>query len=753
VWVKTSPHAEVARIDDTPARSLPGYRGLVTWQDVPDYPGDRRFLNRRARYVGDAVAAVAADDAQTASEALTLLQVQWRGLPPYPDPEHNLRHGVEVQPGGPVAGFGGPQPADLPTLEYRFGDLEAAFATADLIIEGRYETQIHCHAPIEPHACVARFEDGLLTIWDSQQSIFAAREVLSQALGLPQEKVRVVCDYLGGGFGSKCTDTLGKTLYQGIAALLARKTGRAVRLTYSLRELLLAEDVRNPFIFELKTGVKRDGTLTAIDCRAVQATGGYASSGPAVVSVAGEGIINTYRCDAYRFQGICVYTTSPVGGEFRGFGHPQAVFARERHMDRIAERLQMDPLELRRRNSKRAGDPVTLAVAKEVPLDAIGAERCLDLGAQAIGWDRRRPSAEQSGRLRRGLGMRFSQEHTGRSDSDAILWVDRQGGVHLPMGVGNLGTCAHTGVALIAAEVLGMPVSSIEVTWGDTQDVAWDFVTDASRSVHCTGKAVYNAARDLVAQLKGHAAEVLGVETAALEVRAGRVLVTGTDACVDFRTLAQRAAPRTDLTPLFDPANDVNPLLDESTGTVTVHPPMCLHASTERLARRLLARGGLIGLGHYVFNPGVQAWGASFAEVEVDTETGRFAVLRLVSAHDIGRLIHRSGAEAQVLGGSIMSLGHAITEELCIDPHHQVSVGVSLLGLGIPTIQDYGEILPILVEAPVRAGPFGAKGLGENPMLNAAGAVANALGNATGAPLDRLPLTWSSVYWAFRNNG
>jgi CO/xanthine dehydrogenase Mo-binding subunit len=178
---------------------------------------------------------------------------------------------------------------------------------------------------------------------------------------------------------------------------------------------------------------------------------------------------------------------------------------------------------------------------------------------------------------------------------------------------------------------------------------------------------------------------------------------------------------------------------------------MRLHPSTERLARRLLSRGGLVGLGHYVFNPGVQAWGASFAEVEVDTETGRFQVLRLVSAHDIGRVIHRPGAEAQVLGGSIMSLGHAATEVLRIDPSHQIPVGVSLLGLGIPTMQDYGEIVPILVEAPVRAGPFGAKGLGENPMLNAAGAVANALANATGATLNRLPVTWSSVYRALRD--
>ena len=747
------PHAEVVGIDDTRARRLPGYRGMVTWEDVHAYPNDRRFLNRRARYMGDAVGAIAADDQSLAQEALGLIDVVWRELPVYPDPEHNLKNRVALHEGGPVAGFAGPQPADLPTIEYRDGDLEAAFREADVVVEGRYETQIHCHVPVEPHCCVASFRGNRLTVWDSQQSVFQAQEILAEALGIAPESIRVVCDYLGGGFGGKCLDTLGKTLYQGIAALLSRKTRSPVRLEYTLKELIYAEDARNPFVFEIKTGVTKDGLLKAIDCRAVQATGGYASAGPAVVSVAGEGIINTYRCDAYRFQGYSVYTNSPVGGEFRGFGHPQAVFARERHMDAIAERLGMDPLDLRRKNSKRPGDPVTLAVAAKVPLGNIGAEQCMSLGAEAIGWGRRQSHKVKTGRYRRGMGMRLSQEHSGRNDSDAIVWIDRNGQVHLPIGVGNLGTLSHTGVALIAAEVLNMPAQAIDVSWGDTEKVAWDFVTDASRSVHCTGKAVYSAAKDLVGQLKRLAAEPLGAEENELEVRRGRVLVTRTGRSVDFRTLVRQAPERRDFTPLFDPATDVNPLLDEGTGVITQSPPMRLHPSTERLARALVGKGAMVALGHYTFNPGVQAWGASFAEVEVDMETGQIEVLKLVCAHDIGRVIYRNGAEAQVQGGTIMAMGHAMSEELMLDPNRYVPVNGSLLGLAIPTVLDYPEIVSILVEAPVRAGPFGAKGLGENPMFNAAGAIGNAIYNATGVAVDRLPYSWARVYQALRGKG
>jgi len=726
--------ATIGDIDDSEARKLPGYRGMVTFRDIPQFQAevikpsgrssvksDRLFLNSVARYVGDAIAAIAADDLDTALEAVQRVRVDFRPQRAFPDAEFNLAHDIRAIHPGSVAGFGGPQPANRPTIEYKRGDVDLGFKQADLIIEGRYETPIQCHVPIEPHAVVAHVEGDRVTFWDSQQSVFAAQDVLATALGIPRENVRVISRYVGGGFGSKCTDTLGKTCYQAIAAMLSQKTGRPVRLEYTLKELMFAEDTRNPFVFYMKTGVKGDGTITALECKAIQRTGGYASSGPAVVSVAGEGIINTYRVPNYWYHGYSVYTSSPVGGEFRGFGHPQAVFAREVHMDEVAAALGMDPVDFRRRNSLHTGDSIETSVEPDVRLMNIAAEQCLVAGAKAIGWSRWEPHTVKSGRIRRGLGVRFSQEHTGRNASNGLVWMDRDGKLHVPIGSGNLGTNSHTGIAVIVANVLGVPVEQLNVYWGDTETCAWDFVSDASRAIHCHGKAMHNAAIDLRGQLH---ARKRGI-----------------------------TAPRTDFTPHFYPKTDINPYVDETTGRIIPNPDPKLSPGTEALARKIVADGGTVGLGFYVWNPAVEAWGASFAEVEVDMETGQVTVLKLVAAHDCGKVIHRPGAEAQVHGGTIMGFGYAMTEELLIDPHNGIPMNPSLYEYRPPSALDIPPLVPILVEAAVEAGPFGAKGLGENPMFNAAAAIANAIFNATGVRMREIPFTWRRVYDDLKHAG
>jgi xanthine dehydrogenase molybdenum-binding subunit len=702
-------------------RDVRGYQGINEAGERAPARSDRLFMNDRARYVGDAIAAVAADDEYTAQRAVDLIRVVYDVHEAAPDAERNLAEGVRTIHDGTVAGFAGPQPAEMPTVEYKRGDVEKGFAEADMIVEGRYVTPIQCHAPIEPHAVVASWQGDTVTFWDSQQSVFAAQEMLASALGVERRNVRVISNHVGGGFGGKCTDTLGKTLYQGIAALLARKTGRAVRLEYTLKELLFAEDTRNPFVFYLRTGVKKDGTMTAFECKAIARTGGYASSGPAVVSVAGQGMVATYRIPNYWYHGYCVYTSSPVGGEMRGFGHPQAVFARESHIDEVADAIGMDPLEFRRRNSLHTGDLIDTDVVPNVPLMNIGAEACLRAGADAIGWSSWQPPASKSGTVRRGIGLRFSQEHSGRNASNGLVWMDKAGRIHVPIGSGNLGTNAHTGIAVIVANVLGVPVEDLDCTWGDTDACAWDFVSDASRAVHCHGKAMYNAAIDLKRQL-------------------------------DSRRTGPRE-PRADFTPYFDPETDVNPYLDENTGQVVKDPLPALHEHTETLARKLVADGGLVGLGWYVWNPSAESWGASFAEVEVDMETGRVSVLKLIGVHDCGRVIHLPGASAQVDGGSIMGLGYTMTEELLIDPHTGIPVTQSLYEYRPPTILDLPELVSILVEAPVEAGPFGAKGLGENPMFNAGAAVANAIYNATGVRMREIPFTRRRTYDELKRAG
>jgi CO/xanthine dehydrogenase Mo-binding subunit/aerobic-type carbon monoxide dehydrogenase small subunit (CoxS/CutS family) len=744
-------HARVLGIDDSLARQLPGYRGMITFKDVPEFKLDRHFLNDKARFVGDALAAVAADDQYTAQAALDLLRVNFSPLDFYLDAEAALERGIKEIHANTLLGFGGPQPANQPTIEFRNGDIGSGFAQAELITEGRYTTPIQCHVPIEMNVCTALWQGDELTVWDSQQSPHRARDVIAEVLKVPAEKVRVISQFIGGGFGGKCTDDPGKTLYQAIAALLAKKAGKPVRLEFTLKENMFGEDVRNPFVIYLKTGVKKDGTITAIECKAVQRSGGYASSSAPVASVAGEGILDTYRCENFWYHAYCVYTNTPVGGELRGFGHPQAVFALETHMDKVAEALGMNPLDFRLKNYLRSGEKILAVDGSLQPIASTGLEECMKRGAQAIGWERWQPPEQKGGRLRRGLGVRVSQEHSGRDASVGLLLLDRQGKVHVPLGIGNLGTEAHTGIALVVAEALRLPASELIVTWGDSANTAWDFVSDASRALHCCGKAFWNAAQDLLHQLYQIAAPMLGTTTDNLESFNHSVRVKGGGRAIDFKTLVAQAKPRENFAPFCNPQLDISAKLNEQTGAIETPEPK-LDKHTEKLARELTGEG-LLGLGYYVYNLGVKSWGAGFVDCEVDMTTGQVKILKLVCAHDVGRVIHRPAVEAQIHGGGIFGLGYGWTEELLVDPNSGIPVNPSLYEYRPLTILDVPELEPIVVEAPVEAGPFGAKGLGENPVFNGAAALANAIYNASGVRLDEIPLTTARVYDALKRAG
>jgi xanthine dehydrogenase molybdenum-binding subunit len=290
------------------------------------------------------------------------------------------------------------------------------------------------------------------------------------------------------------------------------------------------------------------------------------------------------------------------------------------------------------------------------------------------------------------------------------------------------------------------------VTWANTDRDAWAFTTDSSRACHCDGKAAYNAAQDCVRQLLTLGARQLSVTEDQLEVRAGMVGRHGESGGVDFRTLARLAEPRTDFRPYWEPA-DQNPLLDQATGKTDPKPEMVLEASTVATAKRLLAEGGIVGLGRYVFDPATNAWGSCFAEVEVDMRTGQVDVLRLVTAYEIGRVLYPAGAEAQIHGGALQGLGFAMTEELVLDRPSRVAVNTSYHEYRPPTSLDYPEIVPILIEAPGKSGPFGAKGLGESPIMGPAPAIGNAIFNATGVLIPGLPYSWDRVHDALKAAG
>jgi xanthine dehydrogenase molybdenum-binding subunit len=478
-------------------------------------------------------------------------------------------------------------------------------------------------------------------------------------------------------------------------------------------------------------------------------TGAYASSGPAVILIACQRLVGTYRTRNYTVEAYGVYTNNQVAGEFRGFGGLQAGVAQELHVDKVAQAVGINPLEFRLKNSKRPGDLIN----DDIPYAYTDVDATVRRAAERIGWERWQPPSGKTGFKRRGLGMMQGPMPSGREASDGLVWIDRDGTVHLSLGTGNLGNLAHTGIAAIVSQVLGVPVDEMRVTWGNTDRDAWTFVTDASRSVPCDGKAAYNAARDCVRQLLALGAQHLGATEDQLEVRAGMVGRLGESGGVDFRTLARLAAPRTEFRPYWEPM-DQNPLLDQATGKTDAKPEMVVTASTEAAAKRLLAEGGgIVGLGRYVFDLATNAWGSCFAEVEVDMRTGQVEVLRLVVAHEIGRVLYPAGAEGQIHGGALQGLGFAMTEDLVLDRESRIAVNTSYHEYRPPTSLDYPEMVPIVVEAPGPGGPFGAKGLGESPIFGPAPAIGNAILNATGVLIPEIPYTWDRVHDALKAAG
>lgn len=748
-------HAASGSIDFSAAKNLKGVVATLAWDEVPNYQSDRRFMNGNARYAGDAICAVAAEDIYTAQRALSLIELDLDEKPPVLDAEMSLRGRApsSVHGKGPVAGFAGPQAADKNTIQFARGDVEKALKESDQVIEGRYHTQLQCHVPIEPHCVVAKWEGDKLTLWDSQQSVHNCAHVIGKVLGLPEGNVRVIATYIGGGFGGKCTDNAGKTLYQGIAAMLAKKAGRPVKLEYSNKELMYAEDTRNPMSFDMRVGVK-NGKINGIDCRAVQATGGYASSGPAVCAVAGEGITNTYRAESVRYTAYSVYTNTPVGGELRGFGHPQAVFALETHMDKVADALGQNPLDFRLQQHLQDGDKLLTVEGNASVIRNSGLRECLERGAAAIGWrEKWQHPSKKSGRLRTGLGMRMSQEHSGRDVSNGVIAIRPNGKVVVPIGYGNLGTQSHSVIAFLVADALGFTRDEmdqhLEIRWADSHTTAWDFVADASRGVHCLGKAFHNAALDARKKLFEAAAKQYGGDPASMTMKLGFVIAGGRR--ISLADLVKNAPKGLTSAPAFDPTQDLNKVLNEDTGEV-YQPKTQLHNETLKLINREF-QDCVIGSGFYAYNPAAKGWGAGFAEVEVDMESGRYWVKKLVMAHDVGKVIHLDGVEAQIQGGGIFGLGYGVSEELLVDPNSGIPVNPTLYWYRPITMVDYPEMVPIIVEKPDPAGPLGAKGMGENPVFNAAPAVANAIYNAAGIRVDEIPLTWARVHEALRKAG
>jgi xanthine dehydrogenase YagR molybdenum-binding subunit len=577
--------------------------------------------------------------------------------------------------------------------EYSRGNIDQGFAEAEVTFERTYKTAIEIHQTAETHASVAKWDEDELTVWDSTQAIFNVRDGLAEALGIPETKVRVIKMYMGGGFGSKL-DANEHTI---VVAKLAKETGRPVKITLSRKENSLCVGNRPSTQITIKGGARKDGTLTALSFR--NTTCGGLDSG----DQCSEPTIDVYKCPNVKVEEFTVFTNTGAGRATRAPGHVQGTFALEGFMEELAAELGLDPLEFRRKNYTTSNEGGTGIVYSSKGLD-----KCYDIGAQKIGWTRRNlKPGDGQGKKRRGLGM-ASQIWWGGGVPGTLadIKIHRDGSVEAVSGTQDIGCGTRTYMATVAAETLGLEPQDITVKIGDTV-YPWAPISGGSLTAPSVAPAVRDAALQAAEHLRGIAAKKLSVPAADI-------------------VLADKK--------LFDKNKPENSIAFKDL--------------VKGLRREAVFHGerGPMPAG-FAYN----TFGAHFAEVEVDTETGRISVLKVVAVHEIGRVLNRLTAESQVVGGITQGISTALFEERVLDENTGKMVNPNLQTYKIATSMDMPEIVPLFVDlVDPRINNLGNKGLGEPPRIPSSAAVANAVYNAVGVHLREIPMTPDKVLKALR---
>ncbi len=707
-------HGIVRRVDASRARALPGVLAVITGADVPDAwygvsPAreDEQILTRdRVRYVGDEIAAVAAVDDETAQRALALIDVEIEELPAV------LDAGAAMAPGAPLVHPENPRYAgNVNTrVDWSFGDVDAGFAAADHVREQRFVGNRTYQSPIEPHAALARWEPHAdrLTMWSSTQTPHYLHRSLSRTLGIPMGQIRVIRPPVGGGFGAKAE----ATPLEFCAALLARATGCPVRMEYSREEMFRHFRGRHKQYIDLKIGVKRDGTITAVEQRVVLDGGAYTSFGVITAYYAGSMLPVLYKMPAYRYDGRRIYTNLPASGAFRGHGVPQPRFAFESLLDMIAEDLGLDPIDIRLRN---AMTPDTQTVNA---LDVSSCEFTATLvrAREESGWSEKRGRRHTG----RGIGVGCGGFVSGagypiyRSSfphSNALIRVHEDGtGVSLHILASDIGQGSDTVLVQMAAEELGVPYDWVWMAECDTVLAPLDLGSYSSRVTLMGGHAVQDAARRVKAQLFEVAAGELGCATADLEARDARIYDRARpDVAMDWAVAARLA---------FGKRGPV-------VGLGSYTPPADLGGGF---------KGSTVGT-----SP-AYSFSTVIAEVTVDLETGLVQVDRVTDFSDAGTVINPVTFHGQVEGSIVMGLGETLLEDTVAGPGGKL-VNPNLHDYLIPTIRDTPEIRSVAVDSYEPRGPFGAKEIGEGSLVPVLGAIANAVYDACGVRVTELPIT------------
>jgi xanthine dehydrogenase molybdenum-binding subunit len=733
LWMKIlrSPHAHarIVAVDATAAEKMPGVAAVITHKDVPrvlfgPYQNEIYPLDEEVRFVGDTVAAVAAKDWNVAEEAVRAIRVTYEVLPAVHDPES------AVEPGAPGAVLHYPEshelkPGDIrpdqlgtfgnviglkeggPTVVNERGDVEKGFAQSDVVIE-RFFRQSEVNAVShEPRACVAVYENGKCTLWCSVQDPYRLQDGTARVLGLPMEAVRVVSTNLGGAFGVKVTGR-----FAVLCALLARKTGRPVKIWFTREEESFDSHNRSALTHYVKAAANKDGSLTAIKVRTFLDNGywPYGGLGQNIAFAISTRPIDLYhRCPNVKWEVFAVRTNRPSTGPYRGRADAESHFPIESVIDELAYAIQMDPIEFRLKNRLHEGDDLCSAPTKI--MSTVWLEEAARAGAEKVGWQRRSSSrASSSGARKKGMGVAMVIHSCGSNPagiSEAEVTIDSAGRISLLSGTADQGSEQQTTLRQMVAEVLGVSLADVGGSNADTSSCPFDSGPFSSRTVYATGIAASRAAEEVK------------------------------------KKLLERAS-------VF--FNDAAANLDIGEKSIWKRSDSSKRVGLDELAR--LAGGSISGKGiHNAKEDRLFAYGfaAAFAEVEVDVETGEVKILKLVSSHDVGRAINPMIVEGQILGGAAQGLGYALSEGFYFDQRTGTALNQWFLDLRTPSILDLPDIEPVMVELGEPTHPFGAKGCSEISYVGVAPAIANAIFHATGARVTELPMTPDVVLKALRN--
>jgi putative selenate reductase molybdopterin-binding subunit len=715
----TSPnaHACIKRIDASRARGLPGVHAVLTHENLSRFkyasggqsypqplPYDQVCLDKKVRHVGDRVAVVAAESQELAQQALKLIEVEYEVLPAVVDMEAAMQAGAPIIHDEPdTEGIHDAERNIVYHIEAQVGEVEAAFARAEHVIEGTYRTPQQQHVHLEPHVCITYWdEDDRLVIRTSTQVPFHIRRMVAPLIGLPVKRIRVIKPRIGGGFGNKQ-----EMILEDLCAHLTLKTGRPVRMEYTRTQEFTSSRRRHANIMRYKIGIK-DGTITVADLYLIGDTGAYGCHGLTVNMVGGFKGLTLYNPPNARFICDVVYTNTPPAGAFRGYGAMQCQFGIETLMEEIAEQLDLDVIEFKKANWLKVGETMHLSKALgegregfEQTLQSSALEQCLAIGLQATDfYTKREKHRTQNGRLRHGIGMAVVMHGSGIAGLDmaaATLKMNDDGSFNLLIGATDLGTGSDTILAQMAAEVLGVPLEDIIVYSSDTDFTPFDKGAYASSTTYISGGAVRKAAMQIRLQILEHAALMLNLgDPKSMTLENRKVISPGGHSV----TLAEVA---------------LNSLHQKNQHQIMATASHTSHVSPPPTA-------------------------AQFAEIVVDTETGHVEVKRLLMAVDCGRVINPITAAGQVEGGMVQALGFALSEVMLYDEDGN-PLNPNLSDYHIPRAAEVPALDVIFVQTEEPSGPFGAKSVAEISIDGVAPAMASAIHDATGVWMRELPYT------------